>query len=369
MLHVGVHERLKFRKAGIMSNVTGFYEDFSSPNPDHFARRFSPLVIFASGSFAFACLIAAWLLDSHAPESRTPETAKPAVMAVAEPVARPAPVIPSRYLPLLDDASLDSAAVAFSQSAPLVSSFVAYQAELPPPVEDPEATLTLPESPVSPLVQSIPLPAPRPAELATETDLPLPPERPSAPQGPRQSKTTAIVSADATDHRSFFEKIFGSSSPSGPVLAYASPEDGLLRKQQPSAIPAPVLRYDRYTAVYDISAHVVYLPNGTRLEAHSGLGERLDDVRYVSERMRGPTPPAVYELTPREQLFHGVKALRLTPIGGEVYGRTGLLAHTYMLGPNGDSNGCVSFKNYDTFLQAYASGEIKRLAVVASLSP
>jgi len=49
------------------------------------------------------------------------------------------------------------------------------------------------------------------------------------------------------------------------------------------------------------------------------------------------------------------------------FGRSGILAHTYMLGPNGDSNGCVSFKNYDAFLQAYLNREVKRLAVVARL--
>jgi hypothetical protein len=38
-----------------------------------------------------------------------------------------------------------------------------------------------------------------------------------------------------------------------------------------------------------------------------------------------------------------------------------------MLGPNGDSNGCVSFRDYNAFLQAYRNGEIKRLAVVARL--
>ena len=83
--------------------------------------------------------------------------------------------------------------------------------------------------------------------------------------------------------------------------------------------------------------------------------------------MQGATPPHLYELTPREALFHGVPALRLTPIGGEdaIFGRRGLLAHTYMLGPNGDSNGCVSFKNYNAFLNAYRSQGIKRLAVVA----
>ena len=85
--------------------------------------------------------------------------------------------------------------------------------------------------------------------------------------------------------------------------------------------------------------------------------------------MRGATPPAVYELKLREKLFHGVQALRLSPIGNsQTLGRAGLLAHPFMLGPNGDSNGCVSIKDYDAFLQAYISGEIKRLAVVARLN-
>jgi hypothetical protein len=39
-----------------------------------------------------------------------------------------------------------------------------------------------------------------------------------------------------------------------------------------------------------------------------------------------------------------------------------------MLGPNGDSFGCVSFRNYDAFLQAFKEQKIKHLAVVASLS-
>jgi hypothetical protein len=128
----------------------------------------------------------------------------------------------------------------------------------------------------------------------------------------------------------------------------------------------PGTAYDRWTAVYDISAHTVYLPDGTRLEAHSGLGDRIDDPRFVDERDRGATPPDVYQLTLRESLFHGVQALRLTPIGGGfTFNRVGLLAHPYMLGPNGDSNGCVSFKNYDAFLRAFENGEVKRLAVVA----
>src|SRR5690348_1345776 len=68
------------------------------------------------------------------------------------------------------------------------------------------------------------------------------------------------------------------------------------------------------TAVYDLTAHVVYLPNGRRLEAHSGLGDHMDDLRSVSMRMLGPTPPGVYDLTMRESLFHGVEAIRLNPV-------------------------------------------------------
>jgi hypothetical protein len=120
--------------------------------------------------------------------------------------------------------------------------------------------------------------------------------------------------------------------------------------------------------VYDISAHTVYLPDGTELEAHSGLGALLDNPRYTNERMRGATPAAVYDLSLRQGLFHGVQAIRLTPTDeSKVFGRSGLLAHTFMLGPNGQSNGCVSFRRYYAFLHAYLSGEIKKLAVVARL--
>jgi len=64
-----------------------------------------------------------------------------------------------------------------------------------------------------------------------------------------------------------------------------------------------------------------------------------------------------------------VRALRLTPVGdGNMYGRDGILAHTYMLGPNGQSNGCVSMRNYPAFLQAFLDGKVERLLVVSHLS-
>jgi hypothetical protein len=122
------------------------------------------------------------------------------------------------------------------------------------------------------------------------------------------------------------------------------------------------------TAIYDISAHMVYLPNGRRLEAHSGLGAHMDDIRYVNLKARGPTPPNVYQLTLREEIFHGVRAIRLNPVDEtRMYGRDGILAHTYMLGPNGQSNGCISFADYNAFLNAYLRGEIDHIVVVEHL--
>jgi hypothetical protein len=47
---------------------------------------------------------------------------------------------------------------------------------------------------------------------------------------------------------------------------------------------------DNRTAIYDIAARTVYLPNGRRLEAHSGLGSHMDDARYVHLKRLGPTP-------------------------------------------------------------------------------
>jgi hypothetical protein len=120
--------------------------------------------------------------------------------------------------------------------------------------------------------------------------------------------------------------------------------------------------------VYDITAKAVYLPNGKKLEAHSGLGEHMDNPRSVHLKMRGATPPNVYKLTLRERLFHGVRAIRLTPVDEtRMYGRAGILAHSYMLGPNGQSNGCVSFNDYQAFLNAYLNGEIDRIVVVERL--
>jgi Protein of unknown function (DUF2778) len=186
-------------------------------------------------------------------------------------------------------------------------------------------------------------------------------------------RAKAAVMGVAGDKPDMVEKLWGKAPSQGSLLAYASADvtgsitGSVVKEQNPMLGGSPP--YDRETAVYDISAKTVYLPDGTRLEAHSGLGSKMDDVRFSHVRMQGVTPPHIYTLKPREALFHGVPALRLTPIGGEdkIFGRDGLLAHTYMLGGNGQSNGCVSFKDYYAFLDAYRNKGIRKLAVVAKV--
>lgn len=188
--------------------------------------------------------------------------------------------------------------------------------------------------------------------------VPVPRSRPAGAGLPLQNSETAKA-----EDRPLLQRLSELFRPRI-TLASLTPEDGITGD---AADPAS-LGYGRLTAVYDISARVVYMPNGARLEAHSGFGSTKDDPRHVSEHGVGATPPAVYDLKPREQLFHGVQALRMTPVEGKTLGRSGLLTHGYMLGPDGDSNGCVSIKNYDKFLSAFQNGEVKRLVVVPSLA-
>ena len=217
--------------------------------------------------------------------------------------------------------------------------------------------------------------SPAPAQVAALT--PAPAEtKPAKSTGASvkdmaQRAKAAVMSIASGDRPNMVEKLWGKEPASRSLLSYASADvsatGSLPKLQNPMLGGSPP--YDRATAVYDIAARKVYLPDGTQLEAHSGLGSKMDDPKYSHVRMQGVTPPHIYEMKPREALFHGVPALRLNPIGGEekIFGRDGLLAHTYMLGGNGQSNGCVSFKDYYAFLDAYKNKGIRRLAVVAKL--
>jgi Tlde1 domain len=207
----------------------------------------------------------------------------------------------------------------------------------------------------------VPLPPKR--VVAQANRVPLPPPRP--PDAPQMQAEPKIARAPTTRPAPPVPSV--PAVPPAPKVALAVPSASPQRPpphDKSIGLPGP----DGHTAIYDIAAHTVYLPNGDRLEAHSGLGKRLDDPRYVGEKGRGPTPPNVYELALRRELFHGVRAIRLNPVDdGKMFGRDGMLAHTYMLGPSGQSFGCVSFKDYPEFLHAFLRGEIDRLVVVPHL--
>jgi hypothetical protein len=312
--------------------------------------------------------------------ARSASNANPAPVAKTDPFGGLVPVVPAPSLAL-------PAKPANPFGALVVNGFGAsdrFAAVEPPRPPEPPADLRAPAE------ESAPLPPPRPSALARVEPTPAEPASQAeaspqvAGQAPKPAPTPGL-----------FQKLFGGvpsdtqSAPSGAQLAYAAPPpasnvSSALASRAGIGAPGapggahgffgglglsanPTSRFGDHVAVYDISARVVYLPDGTKIEAHSGLGPARDDPSKVNERMRGPTPPATYALSPREQLFHGVAALRLTPIDSNVFGRAGLLAHTYMLGPDGDSNGCISFRDYDAFLRAYRSGEITKLVVVTRL--
>jgi hypothetical protein len=170
----------------------------------------------------------------------------------------------------------------------------------------------------------------------------------------------ALASTDAADRPSVLRVDAAPLAPlqlQRPTPSPARPPSRLAALPPAKSDPDEERRLAR-TAIYDITARTVYLPSGERLEAHSGLGRR----------MRGATPPNTYKLRLRESLFHGVQAIRLIPEDERaMFGRDGILAHTYMLGRSGQSNGCVVFKDYPRFLRAFLRGEVDRMIVVARL--
>jgi hypothetical protein len=289
------------------------------------------------------------------PKISAPETVQPSIM-FNERFAASAPQ---------GDAPRAVEATQVAEAAPVE---VPKKIETPKLAEAPKPKETAPQPAPAQVALSVPVPAPKQAEAKAAAKAPGASVRDMA-----QRAKAAVMSIASNEKQTMVEKLWGKQPSHGSLLSFASADASVTgslpdtRSQNPMLGGSPP--YDKQTAVYDISAKMVYLPDGTRLEAHSGLGSKLDDARYSNVRMQGVTPPHIYELTPREALFHGVPALRLNPIGGEdkIFGRSGLLAHTYMLGPNGDSNGCVSFKDYYAFLNAYRNQGIKRLAVLARI--
>lgn len=154
-----------------------------------------------------------------------------------------------------------------------------------------------------------------------------------------------------------------------PAPAYSKPQRSLFgdlfsRKPSGGAWPGQETR----VAIYDVSNATVYLPDGSKLRAHSGIGHMRDNPRYEHVTMKGPTPAGIYRLSMREKRFYGVEAIRMRSIDGrDPKNRTGLLTHTNLLRGQIGSHGCVAFQNYQPFLNAFKRGQINTLVVVPEL--
>jgi len=359
------------------TDANDLIEERGLPTPG-FAARFLPGAL----AFTLSAALGVYLVYLRAPVS---VPAAPPELAAATPqdaFGGLDPLVPAPSADLAPRAEANPYGALVTKGFGTSARFAIAESSIPtPPV--PPSDLRLPQDEAG-----VPLPPRRPSALARQDDESQPAVVARLEQ-PRSSAPAAVPAAPSAP--GILEKLFGgvTTAPKAPEsrLAYAPPPPvsgvgsaavGRGGLSGPSGFGGflsnlnigssnPTSRYGDRVAVYDISAHVVYMPDGTRIEAHSGLGEARDDPNKVNERMRGPTPPATYALTPREGSFHGVDALRLTPIDGNVFGRAGLLAHTYMLGAEGDSNGCISFRDYNAFLRAYRNGQVSKVVVVTRL--
>ncbi|PRD44773.1 hypothetical protein C5748_05110 [Phyllobacterium phragmitis] len=206
------------------------------------------------------------------------------------------------------------------------------------------------------------------------SDIPLPQLRPRGEEGRKLAEQMAESAVQPVEEPPLPKSAPQRETSKPQVLAYARPDNptekargggfGKTLRDLFGGGPKP----EHGVAVYDISAAKVYMPDGSVLEAHSGIGKMADNPRYANVKMKGPTPPHTYNLKMREKRFHGVEAIRMLPVDGRnKYGRDGFLTHSYLLrGREGESHGCVAFKNYDRFLKAFKQGKVKQLVVVPS---
>jgi hypothetical protein len=339
--------------------------------------------ILANVALALVATTCLWTLWSHLNQE---EVATLAERFEALPAAEASLVLPTRTAPaqhvpksivsLFDSRNLrfKTGALSGGAQASLADNLAA---PTNPTALKSQERIALAPAPATKMAQGVPLPSPRPVKVLASLQQPSAAPATTAALAPAPQTSKGLVENKSTvlalissNKNSLFNKLFGKPKSEGPTLAYAAADGGVASDAAPTILFDGMPKYDQYTAVYDISARKVYMPDGSELEAHSGLGSRIDDPKNVHMKMHGATPPHVYDLTMREALFHGVEAIRLTPVGGEgrIFGRVGLLAHTYMLGPRGDSNGCVSFRDYSAFLQAFKKGLVKRMVVVARLA-
>uniref|UniRef100_UPI002FE24044 tlde1 domain-containing protein n=1 Tax=Sinorhizobium chiapasense TaxID=501572 RepID=UPI002FE24044 len=300
-------------------------------------------------------------------------TSAPSVSAQSRQVTAMAGVAaPARFAPMTTGFA-DKPAIQLAYATPSQSHVEgsAFSAVLTAPPEDDLAeqpdpdtaddTAALPSHEDTPSVG--PMPQFRPRSEQAEKPA-AEPDKPAT----KQAEVEAVPKAEETG------KAGERETPAKPKVAYARPQDpaenssGTGFGQALRNIFGGGAKAGNGVAVYDITAAKVYMPDGSVLEAHSGIGKMADNPRYVDVKMTGPTPPHTYNLRMRETRFHGVEAIRMLPIDGKnKHGRDGFLTHSYLLrGGRAESHGCVAFADYPRFLTAFKQGKVKQLVVVPS---
>lgn len=297
------------------------------------------------------------------------------------PVSRPDPIVTPMPVPAVLGVRLHHLALQQATTALARSMAANLQIRRATALADAEATTTVPPKParqLAALESPAPIPMSRPRQLAAPAPDQLVPfaAEPvtTQPTAPSQMRERAVALNPPRPAPALARP--QAPRPARFELAYANVNDparetgGAAADLQREFGHAPRLPGPGSgIAVYDIKAATVYMPDGEKLEAHSGLGYMRDKPRYAHEKNRGPTPPNVYKLVMRKQRFHGVQAVRMLPVDGKLkYGRDGFLAHTYMLRGTSQSNGCVVFKDYQRFLSAFKRGKITKMVVVPDLS-
>jgi hypothetical protein len=129
----------------------------------------------------------------------------------------------------------------------------------------PEVALP-PQAPTR-VAKAVPLPASRPADFKFAQTSRV---KPGHSEMVERAKNAALA-AMAAKTPSLFDRLFGKKPEPGPVLAYAGSDGGVM-SDGTAKTPAGTSEDDKLTAIYDITARTVYMPDGSKLEAHSGLG-------------------------------------------------------------------------------------------------
>lgn len=340
-----------------VANVTAFHGRGSAFGD--FRRAVFGTVVVGLGSvtavgamIGYVTVAAAWIIAALHSGNSNLQVKRPFALQAAALTRLETGALERTYRGLTGAIEVSAVARALIPSAPVPSvKLVLFTAPAPRPAAAPRvAAMPSLDRTSSDRTSTTPLPTPLPmSRPLAAPQIQAAREIARVPSGPAEPEITASIPPQpALPPGSFVQKL---------VAAQGAHND----------LPLLASVGDR-TAIYDIDAHIVYLPNGDRMEAHSGLGQWLDNSHHVNIKDRGATPPNVYDLVLRDGLFHGVEAIRLNPIGEtSMYGRDGILAHPYMLGPSGQSFGCVSFRDYEQFLRAFKRGEVDRIVVVPHL--